>query len=83
MVLKTDGIYSVVRNPIYLTDILFSFGFAIMFGSVIGVALIPIWWAAYLTIVLVEEASLERALGQRYLDYKQQVKGRIIPGLPI
>ena len=41
------------------------------------------WWATYLAIVLVEETSLERALGQRYLDYKQQVKGRIIPGLPI
>ena len=83
MVLKTNGIYGVVRNPIYLTDLLFSLGFAIMFGSVIGMALIPVWWAAFLAIVLVEETSLERALGQRYLDYKQQVKGRIIPGLPI
>jgi len=83
MVLKTSGIYSVVRNPIYLSDILFSLGFALMFRSIIGIALIPIWWAAYLAIVLVEETSLERALGQLYLDYKQQVKGRIIPGLPI
>lgn len=83
MVLKTDGIYGVVRNPIYLADILFSLGFAIMFRSVVGIALIPIWWAAYLSLVLVEEASLERALGQLYLNYKQQVKGRIIPGLPI
>jgi protein-S-isoprenylcysteine O-methyltransferase Ste14 len=83
MVLKTNGIYSVVRNPIYLTDILFSLGFAIMFRSIIGVALIPIWWAAFLSLILVEEASLERALGQLYLDYKHQVKGRIIPGLPI
>ena len=83
MVLKTNGIYSVVRNPIYLADILFSLGFAIMFRSVVGIALIPIWWAAFLSLVLVEEASLERALGQLYLDYKQQVKGRIIPGLPI
>jgi len=83
MALKTNGIYGVVRNPIYLTDILFSLGFAIMFRSIIGVALIPIWWAAYLLITLVEEASLERVLGQRYLDYKHKVKGRIIPGLPI
>jgi protein-S-isoprenylcysteine O-methyltransferase Ste14 len=82
-VLKTDGIYRVVRNPIYLADILFSLGFALMFRSIIGIALIPIWWAAFLAIVLVEETSLERALGQRYLDYKQQVKGRIIPGLPV
>ncbi len=83
MILKTDGIYSVVRNPIYLTDLLFSLGFAVLFGSVIGVALIPIWWAAFLAIVLVEESSLERVLGPRYLDYRRQVKGRIIPGLPI
>jgi len=83
MVLKATGIYGIVRNPIYLADILFSLGFAVMFRSIIGIALIPIWWAAYLAIVLVEETSLERALGQRYLDYKQQVKGRIIPGLPI
>jgi len=83
MVLKTTGIYGIVRNPIYLTDILFSLGFAVMFGSIIGVALIPIWWAAYLAIVLVEETSLERELGQRYLEYKRQVKGRIIPGLPV
>ncbi len=83
MVLQTHGIYRVVRNPIYLTDILSSLAFAIMFGSVIGVALIPVWWTAFLALVFVEEASLERVLGQRYLDYKQRVKGRIIPGLPI
>jgi len=81
--LKTNGIYSVVRNPIYLADILFSLGFAVMFGSIIGLALIPIWWASFLSIVLVEETSLERALGQVYLEYKQKVKGRIVPGLPI
>jgi protein-S-isoprenylcysteine O-methyltransferase Ste14 len=82
-VLKTDGVYRVVRNPIYLADLLFSLGLAVMFRSTVGVALIPVWWLAYLAIVLVEEASLERALGQRYLDYKHQVKGRIIPGLPL
>ena len=83
MVLKETGVYSIVRNPIYLADILFSLGFAVTFRSIIGVALIPIWWVAYLSLVLVEETSLERVLGQRYLDYRQKVKGRIIPGLPI
>ena len=81
-VLKTTGIYGIVRNPIYLTDILFTLGFAVMFRSIIGIALIPIWWVAFLFLVLVEETSLERALGQRYLDYKQKVRGRIVPGSP-
>jgi protein-S-isoprenylcysteine O-methyltransferase Ste14 len=83
MVLKTNGIYRIVRNPIYLTDLLFSLGFAVMFGSIIGVALMPAWWIAHLFMVLVEETSLERALGKPYRDYKKLVKGRIIPGLPI
>jgi protein-S-isoprenylcysteine O-methyltransferase Ste14 len=83
MTLKTDGIYSVVRNPIYLTDVLFSLSFAIMFRSIIGLALTPVWWAAFLCIVFVEEGSLERVLGQTYLDYKKRVRGRIIPGLPV
>ena len=83
MVLRTSGIYGVVRNPIYLADVLFSLGFAIMFRSIIGVALVPVWWAGFLLIALTEEESLERTLGQPYLDYKRRVKGRIIPGLPI
>jgi protein-S-isoprenylcysteine O-methyltransferase Ste14 len=83
MVLKTTGIYGIVRNPIYLADVLFSLGFAIMFRSIIGVALVPVWWAGFLFIVLTEEESLGRTLGQPYLDYKQRVKGRIIPRLPI
>ncbi len=83
MVLRTTGIYGIVRNPIYLADVLFSLGLAIMFRSIIGVALIPLWWAGFLFVILIEESSLERALGQPYVDYRQRVKGRIIPGLPI
>ena len=83
MVLKTTGIYGIVRNPIYLADVLSSLGFAIMFRSIVGVALVPLWWAGFLCVVLIEEGSLERTLGQPYLDYKRRVKGRIIPRLPI
>jgi len=83
MVLRTTGIYGIVRNPIYLADILFSLGLAIVFRSIMGIALIPLWWAGFLFLVLIEEESLERALGQSYLDYKRRVRGRIIPGLPI
>ena len=83
VILQTSGVYGMVRNPIYLTDLLFSLGIAVGFGSIIGVALIPVWWAAFSFVVQMEEQSMERALGQTYLDYKRRVKGRIIPGLPI
>ena len=83
VVLQTAGVYGIVRNPIYLCDLLFSLGIAVGTESVIGVALIPVWWIAFLFVVQMEEQSMERSLGQAYLDYKGRVKGRIIPGLPI
>lgn len=81
--LKTKGFYGIVRNPIYLGELLWCLGLAIYFQSTIGVALVPFWWVALLFHIAKEEAILERELGELYLRYKQQVKGRIIPGLPI
>ena len=83
MELQTTGPYGIVRNPIYLGEVLWCLGWAIVFRSVIGVALVPLWWAGLLILITIEEESLERSLGQTYLEYKKQVRGRIIPGLPI
>jgi protein-S-isoprenylcysteine O-methyltransferase Ste14 len=81
--LKTTGFYRILRNPIYLAEVLWCLGWSIMFRSIIGVALVPFWWASLLSLTLIEEGSLERELGQPYLDYKKRIRGRIIPGLPI
>jgi len=83
MELVSTGFYHFVRNPIYLGELLWCLGWAMMFRSIIGVVLVPIWWIGLLKLIFIEEVSLERALGQKYLDYKKKVKGRIIPGLPI
>ncbi len=83
MKLRTSGFYRIVRNPIYLGDLLWGLGWSIMFRSVIGIALVPLWWLALLFVILIEEQSLERELGSPYLEYKNRVRGRIIPGLPI
>lgn len=81
--LVTTGFYGIVRNPIYLCEILWCFGWAVMFRSTIGVMLVPLWWIGLLFHTVLEEENLERHLGEQYLDYKKRVKGRIIPGLPI
>lgn len=81
--LKTTGFYGIVRNPVYLGELLWCLGWAILFRSSIGVALVPFWWAGLLCHTLIEEQSLERELGKVYWDYKARVRGRIIPGLPI
>ena len=79
MKLYTRGLYSFVRNPFYLGEILLSLGMAILFRSVIGLLLVPVWWAGLVLHILIEEENMELALGPRYLEYKARVKGRIIP----
>jgi protein-S-isoprenylcysteine O-methyltransferase Ste14 len=79
----TTSFYKYTRNPIYLGEILWCLGWSIIHGSVIGVVLVPIWWAGFLFLTIIEEESLEHALGMNYLNYKKKIKGRIIPGLPI
>jgi len=81
--LKTSGFYGVVRNPLYLAEVLWCLGWSVTFRSIIGVLLVPFWWGSLLFIALLEEESLERKLGQPYLEYKKRVRSRIIPGLPI
>jgi protein-S-isoprenylcysteine O-methyltransferase Ste14 len=83
ILLLTSGFYSFTRNPIYLGEILWTLGWSILHCSVIGVALVPIWWLGLLLIIVIEEDELERKVGSNFLDYKKVVTGRIIPGLPI
>ncbi len=83
MQLITIGFYKYTRNPIYLGEIFWCLGWSIIHGSVIGVFLTLVWWMGLLFLVLIEEESLERALGKKYIEYKKKVKGRIIPGLSI
>ena len=81
--LLTTGFYGIVRNPIYLGELLWCLGWAILSRSMVGILLVPLWWTGLLFHVLLEEENLERTLGQPYIEYKKQVRGRIIPGLPI
>lgn len=68
--LNTTGMYSVVRNPLYVGN----------FFMYLGVALVPrFWWMPlllllafilyYERIVYAEEQFLERQFGQQYLDW--------------
>ncbi len=74
-VLVTGGLYRYTRNPMYLGMTLVLLGMALLLGSV--TALAPV--AGFVAIihrrfVLPEEAFLEQAFGQAYLDYKLRVR---------
>jgi len=81
--LKTTGFYRFVRNPIYLGEVLYTLGWSVIFRSIIGVALVPMWWTGLLVLTVIEEERLAKKLGMPYIKYKNRVRGRIVPGLPI
>lgn len=81
--LRTTGVHGLVRHPLYLGGLLWTLGWSVLFGSVVGVALVPVWWLGLLCLTEVEEASLARTLGEPYVRYRERVRGRIIPGLPL
>lgn len=77
--LKTDGIYSWVRNPMYSGLWILCFGISLFWANVF---LIPIFFVNWIimTIVLIntEEKWLKNLYGNEYLEYKKRVN-RCIP----
>ncbi len=78
-VLKTDGVYGLVRHPLYFGWILLVFGEPDMTGTRLVFAVISTF---YLVVAIpFEERSLIETFGPDYASYQRKVRWRIIPGL--
>ena len=71
----TTGIFSKTRNPMYLGMLILLIGWAIFNGAIIGLFVLPLFWA-YITRfqIMPEERALIGRFGQEYLDYLKKVK---------
>ena len=78
--LRTDGLYSVVRHPLMVCDVFWPLGLSLIFGSVIGIALTPVWLVAVWVLTQVEEEALIREYGDAYRDFQARVP-RLFPRL--
>ncbi|MGA7871474.1 MAG: isoprenylcysteine carboxylmethyltransferase family protein, partial [Candidatus Binatus sp.] len=76
--LRTDGLYAVVRHPLMLCDILWPLGWSLIFGSVIGVVLTPVWLLVIWGETYLEEESLVREYGDAYRQFQSRVP-RLFP----
>lgn len=81
--LHTRGVFGLVRHPGYLANTLWGLGWAVAFGSTIGVLLTPVWAAMFWLHALIEEEALQRSYGAAYEDYMARVPYRLIPGLRV
>ena len=80
--LVTYGIFSWVRNPLYIGNLLAWSGFTVMAGVpwFLSIALV-VFAIEYTLIVRYEEGVLESTFGERYLAYKARVN-RWLPSPP-
>jgi protein-S-isoprenylcysteine O-methyltransferase Ste14 len=79
--LRTDGLYSFVRHPLMVCDIFWPLGLSLIFGSVIGIVLTPVWLLVIWALTYVEEESLVREYGDSYREFQAPVP-RLFPRLP-
>ncbi|HJV00206.1 MAG TPA: methyltransferase [Burkholderiaceae bacterium] len=77
--LKTGGLYSVVRHPLYASYLLSYAGYIVNNTSALNVAVSVLSGALMVARLLREERFLAR--DPRYLAYMAQVKYRVIPRL--
>ena len=70
-----SGLYRFSRNPIYVSGLLLQGGIGLLAGNLWIVLLVPLSQLLLARFVIArEEAYLERAFGEVYLDYKRSVR---------
>lgn len=80
--LVQDGPFSLLRNPLYLGNLILSVGLALMSGVAwLPLLVIVFFYAQYIPIVAWEEMKLSRIFGQAYSDYCTKVPNRWFPRL--
>lgn len=81
--LATSGVYALTRNPLYFGSSLLAAGFAIMSANEIAAALLLVpFILIYPTVMLREEAHLERLFPDDFRFYKSKVP-RFFPRLTL
>ncbi len=70
-----SGLYRFSRNPIYVAGLFWQLGIALLMNNLWIVLLVPVSKFVFDRFIIArEEAYLERAFGEVYLDYKRSVR---------
>ena len=70
-----SGLYRFSRNPIYVAGLLLQLGIALLMNNLWIVLLVPVSKLVFDRYIIArEEAYLERAFGEVYLDYKRTAR---------
>ena len=73
--LLTSGVFRFTRNPMYLGMTLILFGVSVAVGSLTAfVSPVAFFFISECSFIPFEEASMEIAFGDSYLEYKRRVR---------
>jgi protein-S-isoprenylcysteine O-methyltransferase Ste14 len=75
--LMVSGAYALVRHPMYAALVCFNLGLTLLIQSVVVLLLSLAILVAILRLIPIEETKLERAYGEKYIAYRQEVKALI------
>ncbi len=76
--LVESGPYAWTRHPMYLAELMLWLGVAILMGSAIVFAAIPVFVTLVLIVIPREEAALESFFGDQYREYRKRVPAFIL-----
>jgi protein-S-isoprenylcysteine O-methyltransferase Ste14 len=75
------GAYSKIRHPLYLSGIILNIGIALSFGILVTLIFALLTIVHRIATSYFEERALEARFGEEYVQYKQSVRWRMIPGI--
>ena len=73
-----DGLYGIVRHPMYLATIIMFLAMPLILGSIISFLIFLVYPIIIAKRIKTEEAVLEQEL-EGYAEYKKEVKYKLIP----
>lgn len=77
--LNTTGIYSIIRNPLYIGNFFMFVGLMVVFANVYALLVVAVFLIAqYYFIILSEEHFLRNKYGTEYENYFDRIR-RIVP----
>ncbi|HEC75629.1 MAG TPA: isoprenylcysteine carboxylmethyltransferase family protein [Thermoplasmatales archaeon] len=79
--LISTGIYSLVRHPIYLGNILWFLGISLILRAKYALIYVPIFIILSMILTLAEENGLIEDFGGEYKEYKKKTRWRLFPYL--
>jgi protein-S-isoprenylcysteine O-methyltransferase Ste14 len=79
--LLTGGPYGIVRHPYYFGFLMLATGLVVIVPQVETAGLAFISWAIILSQIKTEEEALIKQYGNKYKDYQERVRYRLIPGV--